>query len=495
MRFRLLPLLVLLSSSAAFAEDLPVPYQHLEYKQTGNVYEWKPLTKTGPGTGGVVFRGDTTISNAEPKISTQARLPYDKRPDSDIPGAHKVKVSSPITKANYGKALLLAGKIAWPIGVFLQAGEIFDYLTELGYQGIKNTPNGITAQIPIDGEQFTPDGYEYFDGSSYVNNPNSACNSIANNLPKGGGVQTYSHTFESLSGSAGSYSCRIKTIDTYQGVPRAPSYGNYPLSSRLTGCPIGHIRVAGGCVIKTTSMQDVTEQEIANKIAQESGWGNQHAKALQEALNVPGVTIETETPTVTGPSTTPGTTTTATRSTQVSEGTTTEVPPGTPGAQPATATTTTTTVTNNTYQGNKLTTTTTTNTTTNITNNTTNITNNTVQETKQTDETPKDEAPPTDTPLGPIPELYTRKYPDGIVGVWNDKKQSFKDSSVGQLVEQIIPSGMGDGGCPQWQLPLDIGIANYGTYDVSIPCDYWGYIRVIMIVASLFLARALIFGG
>lgn len=204
-------------------------------------------------------------------------------------------------------------------------------------------------------------------------------------------------------------------------------------------------------------------------------------------------------PAVTGPSTVPGQKIETSTQVRVHPGTTTEVAPGAnTETQQATKTTTTTVTHNVTYNENKVTYNTTSITNTTITNNVTNQTSTTADTTKVEDDSKvedKPEDPAVDTPLGDIPKLYERKYPDGLVGIWNDKKQSLKDSSVGTLVDQIVPNGMGDGGCPQWQIPLDIGIVNYGTHDLSIPCEYWAYLRIIMIVGSLFLARALIFGG
>lgn len=97
--------------------------------------------------------------------------------------------------------------------------------------------------------------------------------------------------------------------------------------------------------------------------------------------------------------------------------------------------------------------------------------------------------------MPPIPVLYERKYPDGLIGIWDQKKQAMRETAVAQLASQIMPSGIGDGGCPQWQIPLDVGFWDYGTVPIGIPCEYWAVLRVIMIIGSLFLARALIFGG
>lgn len=129
------------------------------------------------------------------------------------------------------------------------------------------------------------------------------------------------------------------------------------------------------------------------------------------------------------------------------------------------------------------------------------VTTETTNPAPQPDPTPTPDPDPepegdfSDTGLPSIPVLYERKYPDGLIGIWDQKKQAMRETAVAQLASQIMPSGIGDGGCPQWQIPLDVGIWNYGTVPIGIPCEYWAVLRVIMIIGSLFLARALIFGG
>lgn len=101
----------------------------------------------------------------------------------------------------------------------------------------------------------------------------------------------------------------------------------------------------------------------------------------------------------------------------------------------------------------------------------------------------------TDTALPGQPVLYTRKYPQGITGVYDEKIAAIKATPLMNLTSQLAPN-LGDShGCPVWQLPLNMGIVNFGIQDVSLPCNVWAFMRVVMIIGSLFLARALIFGG
>lgn len=246
-----------------------------------------------------------------------------------------------------------------------------------------------------------------------------------------------------------------------------------------------------------------------------------------------GVPIETERPTVTGPATSPGTTTTST-------GISTETQPGVAGVPVTTTietTTTQTTTTNNTYNENKIVQTV--------------ITTTTTTETRRTPEQNPDGSPATnpdgspkineetktgtttdgapgapgkngengsdassedmcakhpdaiacqtgeatDTPLPPVPDLYTQKYPDGLGGVWNSRKAEMQGTSLATFVLKTMPSGLGAGTCPEWSLNLDVGIWDGGVHDISVPCNIWLFGRVVIVISALLLARRLVFGG
>lgn len=143
------------------------------------------------------------------------------------------------------------------------------------------------------------------------------------------------------------------------------------------------------------------------------------------------------------------------------------------------------------------------NTVTNITNNVTNQTTTTTStESKpETPSTPSEEKEKedytfTDSELGEIPELYKRKYEDGIKGVWDEKLTAIKATPLFSLGRDIMPSLATSGTCPTFTVPLDLaGWASYGTADVSPPCWVWDFGKVVIVVSSLLLARRLIFGG
>lgn len=106
------------------------------------------------------------------------------------------------------------------------------------------------------------------------------------------------------------------------------------------------------------------------------------------------------------------------------------------------------------------------------------------------------DTPPTDTPLPPVPDLYVRKYPNGMEGIYDEYKDRLKNTALVQLAKQLMPD-VGDGGaCPSWPINLnwDWWIM-YGVHDVAPPCWIWAVGKAILILSALLLARALIFGG
>lgn len=167
-------------------------------------------------------------------------------------------------------------------------------------------------------------------------------------------------------------------------------------------------------------------------------------------------------------------------------------------------TTTSQTSTPLTYQGasvtagNPTTRTSSTTTTTNAdgTTSTSTSTTETTTEPGSSPETPAEEAAPTDTSLPPVPDLYTRKYPNGMEGIWSDYKDQLKGTSLVSLAGKLMPN-VGDGGsCPTWPINLDLEQwASYGTHDVAPPCWIWDVAKAILILSALLLARALVFGG
>lgn len=156
---------------------------------------------------------------------------------------------------------------------------------------------------------------------------------------------------------------------------------------------------------------------------------------------------------------------------------------------PAQKITTTTVPTANTVYNNNTATTTITNTTT-VTNNAGDV----ISETKE-DATPDEVAQVNDTPLGDIPKLYQKKYPDGMQGAWNTRSAEMKATPLFGLSALFAPS-VASGTCPSWNLNMNIGPKmNFGNGSISPPCWIWTAIKAIMIITALLISRRLVFGG
>lgn len=131
-----------------------------------------------------------------------------------------------------------------------------------------------------------------------------------------------------------------------------------------------------------------------------------------------------------------------------------------------------------------------------------------VSETIENDNTPVEEAPdPTEQPEEPEPEytfddtpfpdvepFYEQKYPDGLQGVWDQAKADIDNSNFLSFLRSFVPSFSGS--CPSFGMSFAIGsMANFGTHDFQSLCYVFDFIKVILMVSAVFLARQLTFGG
>ncbi|MCS4511880.1 hypothetical protein [Xylophilus ampelinus] len=117
--------------------------------------------------------------------------------------------------------------------------------------------------------------------------------------------------------------------------------------------------------------------------------------------------------------------------------------------------------------------------------------------TSTTTQNPKtDDTPPTDTDLPEVPELYKQKYPEGMTGVWNKRKDELKGTKIIAAIPKFMPPVSWAGGCPgPMYITLDVGIVNFGQFDASPPCNVWTFCGVVIVISALLLARSLVFGG
>ena len=239
------------------------------------------------------------------------------------------------------------------------------------------------------------------------------------------------------------------------------------------------------------SYRPMSAQDAADRIAAKIPESNILPDIAREILESGGDIESTES--VTGPTSAPGTEPSSTTSTISAADPT----PSNPNAR-STTTTTTNTTNNYTYNYNN------------------NTINRTDKETKtecktttsgagvttgptctatDTETADKDDGQANDTPLGDLPKLYERKYPEGITGVWQQKSAALKASPIFTLAASLMPT-VNAGQCPTFTVPLEFASwASYGNGDFSPPCSVWAFGRIVIIVSALLLARSLVFGG
>jgi hypothetical protein len=271
------------------------------------------------------------------------------------------------------------------------------------------------------------------------------------------------HTYTVISSAATGASCNYVSRDTY--VPTGASTTN---NSTFT---LGVTDNSGAAGL----------QALQDKIAQQSGWPDSSMRTLADSVNS-GQKVSVAAPTVTGPASVPGATTTKTETGLVDPA----------NGKTGNVTTTTNTVYNNTYQTNNVTVS-----QVDSSSKVWNYADATTRTETTTDNKPApDVAAASDSALPDQPTLYTKKYSDGPTGVWNTQVALIKATPLFALPGQLAPTSLGDThSCPKWTLNLNVGISNFGNQDASIPCYVWPFLRFCIIVSALFLARSLIFGG
>ena len=266
---------------------------------------------------------------------------------------------------------------------------------------------------------------------------------------------------------------------TYHGVVQVSGSG-YRLRFNMTGAPWSFVdgywveNYAPGSPYTVAA----TDADIETAIQQHlttSGDSADFLRRLVQAGHVPDLdSIE-----ISGPSSVVGETTTST----------TQTPAGT-------ATTSITTHYDITYEGDT------------ITINRTDITNTThpdgTEETTTTSTQGQTETPGepdysltwANTDFPEVPELYEQKYPDGFAGVWDTRITEIQSTPLFTAVTGFTSGGPSSGTCPSWALSLNFGFVNLGTYNLGEDyCYVWPFVRLILLITALFVARRIVFGG
>lgn len=252
-------------------------------------------------------------------------------------------------------------------------------------------------------------------------------------------------------------------------------------------CAPGHTLVGSVCQVNEAAWRHATDAEIEDAIYVElvaRGMGSDLARRLIEAGYRPDVSEIT----TTGPSSIPGSTTTSTTSGPSGTTTTTretsydmDYAPGSVTIKERTTETTT--------APDGSTTTTTTESTPPATGG-------------QSQPQPSDQPEPQysldfqDSPFPEIPDFYEQKFPDGFAGSWSSRKSELETTSLFSLVTAFASGAPSSGTCPSWSMNLNMpGVVSLGTHNLAPPCEVWPFIKAIMIITALFVARRLIFGG
>lgn len=432
-----------------------------------------------------LLRGPAKLDGGRSDFDRLLDLPF-KLPD--IP-ADKATVKGFLSPANLGKAL------RGGVGGYV-AGEAFKRLADLACVrlaggSMQPIPSGAWEEC-VPG-QATPasDGYEYSAyNSGWKPTALAACQASIASAKASLGWAEIEITRASVAGNGTPYCYgRRKVSSSSAWTPVAPAdEGLYTGYRRGSACPAGKYVWADGSCHSEPQVSDTTWRPITTDQAQqkfENVIKNDANKGIVwDAVRDywdKGGPIEIDQPlSVIGPAQSPASTSTTTTTQQTANG-------------PQTTTTTNTTVINYNYSGDTVT----------VNQTTTNITRNQagdVISSSTTTKTPEasdssDEAP-TDTPLPPVPDLYVRKYPNGMEGIYDQYKDQLKAAALVQLAKKLMPSVGDSGTCPSWPLNLDLAEwAAYGTHDVAPPCWIWDVARAILILSALLLARALIFGG
>lgn len=439
-------LLAVLCSSAALAQPSPAP-------SSGNVsYPISTIRNVSTLGAGNVAPGN--VARYAFAVATGGLVVAEAPSSVPLGGGRNLPV---VVRSNIPKATAAAavGRFALKALPVLSAGvALYDLGEELGF-GLDNSSGPLVVTKPNPNLCTTAPCYSYYipglETQTRGNTPEQSCRALAAYATSAEGeTRVYRGSTETTCTTERTTGPFPQWFSNGFGrAPRAPD-ADEPVPSSL--------------------------DELQDAINARSSWppSSAMARAMRDAINS-GEIVPVHPEDVTGPATTPGpvsTTTDAVNNT----------------------TTTTTTTNHHTYNGPNVTTTTTTTTVTidNTTNNIISSTTTTAEPVlpdSQTD-TEDDNTPATDTPLPPITKLYEPEFPDGLEGVWNDRKAQLLDTSLFQIIPALMPN-VGDGGCPQWSIPSIYG----GTLNASVPCNVWYFMRLVIIISALLLARRLIFGG
>lgn len=91
----------------------------------------------------------------------------------------------------------------------------------------------------------------------------------------------------------------------------------------------------------------------------------------------------------------------------------------------------------------------------------------------------------------------TARYPAGLTGIWEAKKDQLLSSAfINSIEESFGDLGTGGGQCPAFSLDFSMGsLGNYGTVAIEVDCWIWHAVGLIILTTAVFTARQILFGG
>ncbi len=462
-----------------FSQTGEIPFQGpkniIEYKQAGNTYTWQPVTGETPRPA-QPYRPDLSggkVSDVEPQIKFDARLPYEhKGGDSarvnvraTVDPAKVAQRAKDALKAAAGAA---AGGNPYVTVAALACGVFCDALIEWGVDQLKQDEFGDYGVPAIDTDSFEPStGYRWVNDfwNGFYLSPMEACNRAKySGADVVTGIRWVSATF--------GY-CQITSPE---GIISEPTvFANGP-----SDCPVGNYISNGSCVADASVVIQPLETYLESNYTGK-GWNHYWAKMTAEAVkNGANVFTDGTSVSITGPSIVPLSTTQSTSVVNLVPGTNTPAPVGHTGpTDSGTKTETTTTQAKNTYSGNQQTVSTQTTTTTNITNNITNNTTTNITNQTETDLPPEKES-----------EDICDKNPDSLACAELDTPEGEIPRDTIEITFQPDDLGLGSGTCP-----ADRQIGPH-TFSYAATCSTLStYVYPLVIALSMFGALLIIFVG
>lgn len=380
--------------------------------------------------------GSMTWNGVGPVARTRADMPVPGQPGKTVP----VDVTAKPIKSSAAAAIANFAKKVSPVGTAI---AVFDLLSELG----------ILRRDGADGENelYKPGGepaWCYFAQGS-------------------GHPRTCYPTPEAIC-DAGTALFRSQGLPYYYEYEGPPDVGPYNTPAPYGGCnwmkdgvgrwgngPIADREPLGGGSPERT----LTEQEVADEIASQSGWptSSKFPEAIAEVIKS-GRPVEMDTPKVSGPATTPGPTKTET----------------TTGPNGST-TTTTTSVTNNwTYNDNRVTVTT-----------TTNVTTSTPEGTTTTEINEED----------PKEDDVCKANPDRVGCAELDRPDGEIPRSSRALTYVAEALGLGGGTCPP-PIVKQLGGQSVTVFSYAKGCELLEtYVRPMILLVSAWIAFLILSPG